>query len=149
MLIGSLFGINFAANAYQSNKKAVDNYVKSGIEKAKAEISAGASGLLFDGISPVAFTGMEAAANETVKATPAPHQFTPDLKVFGSPEYVKRVNDGLEELKKTPDSFRINGMTAYQYATYYLDELYEGDKEKIIEDGKEQYPIKYIYQLPT
>ncbi|MFZ3077515.1 MAG: hypothetical protein WA139_03610 [Candidatus Aenigmatarchaeota archaeon] len=34
----------------------------------------------------------------------------------------------MEELNKTPDSFRINGMTAYEYATKYMEELHEGNE---------------------
>lgn len=72
-------------------------------------------------------------ANDTMvqpTATPQKHVFTPDLKVYGSPEYQQKVQKSLDELNKTPDSFRINGMTAYEYATYWLDELYEGEERE-------------------
>ncbi len=88
--------------------------------------------------------GKSAVKSAAIDVREKPHVFTSDLKVFGSPEYVKKVQDGLDELNKTPDSFRINGMTAYEYATYYLDELHEGDKEKYIDVGIEQYPINLI-----
>jgi len=88
--------------------------------------------------------GKSAVKSRVADVGEKPHQFTPDLKVFGSDEYKKRVQDSLDELNKTPDSFRINGMTAYEYATYYMDDLHEGNEEKYIDVGKEQYPIKYI-----
>jgi len=101
VLIGSLFGISFAANAYQSNKKAVDNYVNSGLSKAKAEISVGASGFFFGGGAPVAAVPV---ANVTAKATPQvtekPFLMYDGIKIIGDEQFQKDVVMTLEFGKK-------------------------------------------------
>ncbi|TRZ54606.1 hypothetical protein D4Q76_02085 [archaeon] len=137
-------------NKYSTDKKFADD-IDSGITKAKAQISGAASGFfgLFENPAPpaaVPIANVTAKATPMVSETPAPHQFTPDLKVFGSDEYKQKVQNSLDELNKTPDSFRINGMTAYEYATKHLDEFHEGpegncEKPRI---GCERMPLNMI-----
>lgn len=94
----------------------------------------------FSEIKPAPVTESAAPAviaNET-KETPEPHQFTPDLKVFGSPEFVKNVQDSLDELNKTPD-FRINNRTAYEYASYWSEEIHEGEYGGVLRINGTEY----------
>lgn len=122
-------------------RKTVDSNAKKVYDKIFSQSNSKAIG----GAPAIVPVIDKAAVNETIKSATTPqHVFTPGLKVYGSEEYKKRVQDSLDVLNKTPDSFRIDGMTAYQYATYYLDELHEGPEEKYIDVGIEQYPIKYI-----
>jgi hypothetical protein len=136
------------ANEGKYTKSAKDKAVKSlksmeevykGIIKKTPAVVIGA-----DSLAPTPAPTFTPAANATVKETPAPHEFTPDIKVYGSEAFKTRVQMSLDELNKTPDSFRIDGMTAYEYATYYIDELHEGDRENYMDIGKGQYPINLI-----
>ncbi len=141
----ALGGVAYASS--DTVKKTVDkNYEKGSkfVKEKYANVLAPATSPLIDKVLAENLVANESKVKEPMHIIATPYNFTPDLKVFGSPEYVKRVNDGLEELKKTPDSFRINGMTAYEYATYYMDELYEGERENYIDVSKGQYPLNII-----
>ncbi|MBU4299919.1 MAG: hypothetical protein ABIF85_04820 [Nanoarchaeota archaeon] len=155
--VAALVGL-YASNAIvNANKEEHGDATDAGISKVKAEIgvAGGAEGLLevggngSDNVTIRMPNGISYDKNgreikATPKPTPTPHQFTPDMKVFGSENYQKKVQEYLEDIKKTPDTFRINGMTAHEYVTYYIDELYEGEEEKYIDIGIEQYPLKII-----
>lgn len=116
----TVIGLGIAADYKYNDGKTVKS-VKEKILSKSSSKSVGAA--------PAAVVA-NATAVATPQAVETPYQFTPDLNVHGSPEYVKQVQDSLEEIRKTPDSFRINGRTAYEYVKYYLDELYEGEENQ-------------------
>lgn len=118
--------------------------MKSGIEKAKAEISAGASGLFFGGQPPVAFVGVEKAANETVKPTATPYQFKPGIEFFGSEQYKQKIQVALDEIKRT-------NITEYNEVMLYLEKIRQNPdnnvgKGSVILTDSQLFPSNLIHE---